>query len=276
MASQIIPETDQLSALQHNAEWAATFMPSATGTQRVRYKQDIADYFGELEAQRAAHLENRLQTDKVAQDYYFNAERMTQREELADKALAQRHEQFVAEQALNAQRLEAEHARITADQAREAREMALQKSKDQQAAAADFDTAGFIHGETDATATHGRNTPAYHQAIMDLHGEFPAADQQHKAPYIQAAENYFRTQQVPLEKGLTPYQEASLDLRKKGMQSKNANDPFTPDQQAVIKEARARWNLHPDGFTSGALVKAGDVAGKTFKPNSDGAWFQVT
>lgn len=71
---------------RHNAEWASRFAPTNLA-ERYWANQKITGYRDLLQEQHAAALENRIQTDQTAQNYFFKSKELEMKEAAAAQAL---------------------------------------------------------------------------------------------------------------------------------------------------------------------------------------------
>lgn len=89
------------SQTAHAADWAATFGGSDTNlAQRQRHNADILAYTKSIQDQKAAQLQNDLQTNQVAQNLWFRQQDLARKEQTSADSLAQRAAQFQQQQAL--------------------------------------------------------------------------------------------------------------------------------------------------------------------------------
>lgn len=167
--SSVIPP-ELLGQLQHSAQWANTFSPSDTNlVQRYRHNQEITDYASALAQQRAAAQANLIQTDKTAQNFYFNSLQLDQQHQEAQLRMQHANEMAPLNIAAKQAQIEAAHAqekaRTNADLLK-ARHDALQAS----------DTTGLTQHMGEIMDRAAPGSEDYNAGVTRGIMEFPNAD----------------------------------------------------------------------------------------------------
>lgn len=171
------PSLDAASILQsqHSADWAQKFKGGANNLMtRKRHQADVAENLATQQAAQEAYQRNLIQTDKVAQDFYFRSEKLDMDREFGKARLEERAQKFEHEKEMFPVTIAARKAATIAAMGRTEAMAKADLWKEELHAQKAKDTVGFT--EYVRQSGHKRGTPEFAETLADARTKFPAMD----------------------------------------------------------------------------------------------------
>jgi hypothetical protein len=217
-------------------------MPSARGEQRIRYKQDIADYAGQLQAQQAAHQADIIAHDtKAAQVFKTQAELEMARES---------HQARMERVPLEMERIKWQ-TRASEASARRALQQELLETRKQ--TMMEEDEAGFLEHMNQVNAPPG--TKEFAEGVWKGATEFPFVPTQTRAQYlgmakIKADPETIITQAQELNSRMGGKGSISLRMDSDGGFLPTISSPPPVNPNAVLTGLRSEVRRHQQEITA--------------------------
>lgn len=171
------PSLDAASILQsqHSADWAKKFKGGANNLMtRKRHQADVAENLATQQAAQEAYQRNLIQTDKIAQDFYFRSEKLDMDREFGKARLEERAQKFEHEKEMFPVTIAARKAATIAAMKRTEAMTKTDLWKEELHAQKAKDTVGFA--EHVRQSGHKRGTPEFAETLADARIKFPAMD----------------------------------------------------------------------------------------------------